>query len=83
MIRPTTDAEVVYSATTVVDETKKNESKFKLPAFKVKAPQIKALQPPDRSVILRFILFFFKLPDKSIFTAEQKKKRKKRANKYL
>jgi len=51
MLVPTTDPEVVYCPTTVVDETKKNESKFKLP-FKVKAPQIKALQAPDRTVII-------------------------------
>lgn len=48
MLIPTTDPEVVYSPTVIVDETKKNESKFKMP-FKVKAPQIKALQPPDRT----------------------------------
>ena len=58
MLIPTTDPEVVYSPTVIVDETKKNESKFKMP-FKVKAPQIKALQPPDRTVIMSLKKFFF------------------------
>jgi len=52
---PTTDAtfqanDAVYNPTTsTINETsKKNESKFKLP-FKVKVPQITALQAPDRT----------------------------------